>query len=276
MKLKTNALRQLILEILNEIPISAVSNISCAAGSTHVMKTCKIGEDEYFLKFSDEDLFSDIDPSLQILVEYIAYKIYSLYPGIRIPKVELVWDEKNKRVGLASGAVKGKMVGNINVDPKKLSKMLTAGVFVDVFLANWDVIGTGSGNVVVDKEKDTAIRIDPGGSLTFRAQGGKKGGAFNKDAGELQSMLEPGMGAGDVYQYADLREAGKIFLFVSWEEISSTLVQTNNEVIVPELKNYKLGGLLKQWKPELLQIHNILKERHKEIIKHINFILKGE
>jgi hypothetical protein len=207
------ALRALIIEaIVNEIDIEDVGNIACAAGSTHVMQTCKIGKDKYFLKFSDESLFKSGDPSLQILVEYLAYRIYQLFPGVSIPKVELVYDAKRKRVGLASSEVKGKP-GLSNIKPAQLGKMLSAGVYVDVLLANWDVVGTGKGNVIVDK--DRATRIDPGGSLTFRAQGGRKGEKFSTTPGELKTMLNPGFGAGEVLSYADMKAAAKEFNAVS-------------------------------------------------------------
>ena len=272
MKITINEIKAIVETVIDEIDIGSVEGISCAAGSTHIMNTCKIDDDKYFLKFSDEDLFDGTDPSLQILVEYMAYKIYELYPSVRTPNVKLVSDPKRKRVGLASSAASGKAVGNTNISPEKLAKMLTGGIYVDILLANWDVIGTGTGNVMIDQEKDTATRIDPGGSLTFRAQGGKKGSLFNKDARELQTMLEPGMGAGDVYQYADLKEAAKEFTAISWESISERMMQVNNKEIVPELKGAGLIKLLGEWKEEVLHIHQTLKERYLVISKQISFI----
>lgn len=252
---------------LKEINIEKLNNICYSGGSTHIMKTCKIGEDEYYLKFSNEELFGKTNPSLQILIEYLSYKIYSLYPEIKIPKVELVWDKKNKKVGLASSKIKGKP--GVYINPDKLAKMLSAGVYVDVFLANWDVIGTGEGNIIVDK--DQATRIDPGGSLTFRAQGGRKGKKFDSKTKELSTMLKGNSGAGNVYQYADLKEAGKVFLNVSFEQIRQQMIEVNRE-IVGGLKENNLLGLLKEWKPDIISIAKILKERHREILNHIKFI----
>lgn len=266
-------LRQLIREsILNEIDIDDVSDMCFATGSTHIMKTCSIGGDKFYLKFTDASLIEDVDPSLQILVEYLAYKVYSLYDGVRIPNVELVYDTKGQKVGLATSAIAGKMAGDVRTDPKKLAKMLTAGIYVDVFLANWDVIGTGSGNVIV--KDDTATRIDPGGSLTFRAQGGRKGSKFGNKPGELETMLKPEFGgSGRVFQHGDLQEAGDTFASVPWGTIASILTSTSNEVY-DELQGRGMKQLSKEWLSESKAIISTLAARHKEVLQHVKYMHK--
>lgn len=251
--------------MINEIDIENVQGITCVAGSTHIMNTCKIGKDKYFLKFSDEDLFDSGDPSLQILVEYLAYKIYSLYPSISIPSVQLVYDKSKKRVGLASTPAKGKSaLGRISV--KTLGKMLSAGVYVDIFLANWDVVGTGSGNVFADEEK--ATRIDPGGSLTYRAQGGRKREKFSADPGELKTMLNPSFGAGEVLSYSDMKTAAKEFNAVNWNSILK-MINTVSDEITQELENKDMFDLLSQWKTDVNEITSKLSKRHIAIKNHI-------
>ena len=269
MKTSITGLRELIREaIISEIDIEQLGDVCFAAGSTHVMKTCKIGEDKYFLKFSDESLFDEGDPSMQVLVEYLAYQVYALYKGISIPKTELVYDRKNKKVGIATSAVKGKMALEDDIDFRKFGKMMSSGVYVDIFLANWDVIGTGSGNVIHDK--GTATRIDPGGSLTYRAQGGRKGSKFNPNAGELKTMLGP-KGAGQVFQYADLVEAASTFFSVSWKQIESTLLKVGQDVS-NELLSHGLKSLNDAWTQEVQDIVNILRGRHKEVTAHAKHI----
>ncbi len=61
---------------------------------------------------------------------------------------------------------------------------------VDAWLANWDVVGLQADNIVVSKDGATAYRIDPGGSLIFRAQGKIK--TLSPFVPELSSMREPG------------------------------------------------------------------------------------
>lgn len=266
MKISLQSLKKYISEsILSEVDIENVKGIQCVAGSTHIMNTCKIGKDKYFLKFSDEDLFDSGDPSLQILVEYLAYKIYSLYPSISIPNVQLVFDKAKQRVGLASTTAKGKSaLGRIN--SKALGKMLSAGVYVDIFLANWDVVGTGTGNVFADEEK--ATRIDPGGSLTYRAQGGRKGEKFSADPGELKTMLNPSFGAGEVLTHSDMKMAATEFNTVDWNSILKMINSVSNEVS-QELENKEMLDLLDQWNSDVSEITSKLSKRHVAIKNHI-------
>jgi hypothetical protein len=265
------ALRDLIREVLlTEVDISGVGDVCYTAGSTHVMKTCKIRGDKYFLKFSDEDLFEGVDPSLQILVEYLAYRIYSLYSGINVPSPELVYDTPGSRVGLATSPARGSQALKMRIDPKKLGKMMSQGVYVDIFLANWDVIGNDSGNVFVDK--DYVTRIDPGGSLTFRAQGGRKNDKFSPKEGELRSMLTSGRGASAYFQHSDLKVAAKEFLAVPWDEVQSEIDNVGNEVS-EELSTRGMRGLLKQWKSDVDLIKSTLSKRHAEVEDHARHVL---
>jgi len=276
MKLRLSEIKEAIREaILKEISIEDVGDICFATGSTHIMKTCSIGKDKFFLKFTDASLIDGFDPSLQILVEYLAYKVYALYSGINIPKIQLVYDRSTQQVGLASSAVTGKMAGSSRTDPKKLAKMLSAGVFVDVFLANWDVIGTGTGNIILGDDKKSATRIDPGGALTFRAQGGRKGSKFGAKPGELKTMMDPSFGgSGQVFQYADLEEAGSTFSSVPWGAIEQTLLSTTDEVF-EELQTHNMKKLAAAWRGEASDITNTLKARHKEVMAHVQYISKN-
>ena len=258
--------------VMREADIADVSDVCFTAGSTHVMKTCKIGGDKYFLKFSDESLFEDVDPSLQILVEYLAYRIYALYSGINVPHPELVYDSSGNKVGLATSPAPGQMALKVGTDPKLLAKMMSQGVYVDVFLANWDVIGTGSGNVFVDK--DRAIRIDPGGSLTFRAQGGRKDAAFGSKVKELSTMFKAGTGTGDIYKHADLKAAAKEFLAVDWSTIEAEIDDVAAEVS-EQLLQRKMKKLLSQWKSDVDYIRTTLAERHSEVEDHAQHVLSS-
>jgi len=265
-------LRKIIKETLQEADIEDVSDMQCTSGSTHLMSTCKISGNKYYLKFSDENLFDNVDPSLQILVEYLAYKIYGLYAGIKIPKPELVYDKSKKRVGLATTPVAGKqayLYGNDNLSD--LGKKMSQGVYVDVFLANWDVIGMGSvGNVFLDDED--ATRIDPGGSLTFRAQGGRKGKRFGNEPGELKTMLDPSFGgAGKVFQFSDLKSAAKEFMSVSWNLINSEIEKTGQEIL-DQLDKKGMSKLSSEWDSEVNEIKSILHHRHNEIVTQIKAI----
>lgn len=270
MKVSYSLIRKIIKEVLEEADIEDVSDIERTCGSTHTMSTCKIKGGKYYLKFSDENLFDDVDPSLQILVEYLAYRIYGLYSGISIPKIELVYDRNNKKVGIATTPAKGKPAVVYGEQGKLLAKMMSMGVYVDAFLANWDVIGTGTANVFTDEE--IATRIDPGGALTFRAQGGRKGTKFSDKPGEMKTMFDPNFGgSGRVFQFSDLKVAAKEFMSVDWNTISSEIKKVYQEVS-QELSEKGMSKLNDSWKNEVESIDTTLKSRHKEMISQIGMI----
>ena len=118
----TRIIRSLIREMLNEIDIEEIGQTCWAPGSTHDLKTCTVGNDKYYLKFSDPNLFGADDPSLQILNEYLAYRIFRLFPGINIPeRVEPVYDRVVKRVGLMTTPAAGS--SGRNISRKQLAKL---------------------------------------------------------------------------------------------------------------------------------------------------------
>lgn len=271
MRITESQLRRIIRkEILREIDIGEVEGICMARGSTHVMNTCYIGGDRFHLKFSDESAeFSEAtDPSLQILVEWLAYKIYSLYPGVDVPgRIELVYDRKNERVGIATSTVQG--VAGYEVRSKALAAGLSAGVYVDVFLANWDIGNTS--NIIVRPEDERPVRIDPGGALTFRARGSKKGRAFSDYPGELETMIAGSGAAADIFRHSDLKLAARTFVSVSWSRIESQISRCKDEVR-GKLKEYGLDDLLSQWGDEIDQIEGKLRNRHREILRNVEFM----
>lgn len=254
--------------LLNEVDYEELQGVCMTRGSTHVMNTCYIGSDKFYLKFSDTELYDPgIDPSLQILVEWLAYKIYSLYPDVDLPgKIELVYDKAKKRVGLATLGVDGEK--SYTIQPTVLAQRMSAGVYADIFLANWDVVGPG--NVIINPS-GRPVRIDPGGALTFRAQGGRKGSRFSDAPGEMETMLSSGTDAGRVFRHSDLRAAAKNFMSVPWTRIESLINECDDEVS-GELDDYRMGKLLNQWTVELELITGKLRKRHESIVSNVEFM----
>ena len=234
--------------------------------TTHDVVTVKIDNQDYFLKFSMQDIFDADTPSLQILVEYLAYKVYQLY-NVKVPDVELVVDEQNKRLGILTTKAQGTVYSPR--DLQKFAKMMSAGIYVDILLCNRDVIQHG--NVLFSD--DTATRIDPGGSLTFRAQGARKGNNFGDKPGELKTMLSPEYPAGRIFSQGNLLEAAKTFTSVSSQELSNVLRTTDDE-IAQILVDNKLTKLKQLWTQDFDEIHQKLLKRHKEILHHIQFLAK--
>jgi hypothetical protein len=63
------------------------------------------------------------------------------------------------------------------------------GFAADVLTMNWDAVGTGHDNVLVEPKGSPRVsRIDQGGTLTYRAQGGPKPEAALDKISEWQSL----------------------------------------------------------------------------------------
>lgn len=108
------------------------------------------------------------------------------------------------REAIASPAVPGATPASM--EAQRGSEDVQKGFVADAFLANWDVVGLVYDNIV--QSEDGFYRIDNGGSLIFRAQGGDK--AYSPDSIlELQSMLVPGRSAGEVFAGITEEEIGK-------------------------------------------------------------------
>lgn len=113
--------------------------------------------------------------------ELLAGKLYEL-AGIDVPELRLT--TLNGKPSIAS-----KFVDGLESDAAALKKG-PPGVFdgfgVDAWLANWDAVGLKYDNMLLKAGK--AIRIDVGGSLLYRAQGGLKGSDFGKVVNEIDTL----------------------------------------------------------------------------------------
>lgn len=116
--------------------------------------------------------------------EVLASKLYQAC-GIDSPDVNTIMH--NGKLGVASewkdGLKKGSPSALANAEGSK------DGFVIDAWLANWDVVGLEYDNMLLDKS-GKAVRIDPGGSLLYRAQGGPKGDAFGTTVPELHTLLD--------------------------------------------------------------------------------------
>jgi hypothetical protein len=75
----------------------------------------------------------------------------------------------------------------------------------DALLANWDFAGANLDNLLVTPSGDV-LRIDNGGSLRYRAQGGAKGSQWGGHVGELTSLLDPQMNSKSSKVFAGIGE----------------------------------------------------------------------
>ena len=133
--------------------------------------------------------------------EFVANAVYAKL-GIKAVRSEII--QLDGREAIASPAVpeatpaSGEAQGG--------SEDVQKGFVADAFLANWDVVGLVYDNIV--QGEDGFYRIDNGGSLIFRAQGGDK--AYSPDSiPELQSMRVPGRPTGEVFAGITEDEIGR-------------------------------------------------------------------
>jgi HK97 family phage portal protein len=111
---------------------------------------------------------------------------------------------------------------------------LKEGFVADALLGNWDVIGMQADNVLVTAQ-GKVLRVDNGGSLRFRAQGGKKSALqFGNVVTELESLRNAGINPA----------AAEVFKGVTDDEIRS------------QIKNIvrKKGKILKAAPAELREV----------------------
>ncbi len=103
--------------------------------------------------------------------EYLADELYRAL-GANVPRARLV--ERDGTTYKIAEFVDGKLLSELS--GKRLAAAhaeLQKHFAADALLGSWDVIGLGADNIIVDKA-GKVWRIDNGGSLLFRAQGGTK------------------------------------------------------------------------------------------------------
>ena len=137
----------------------------------------------------------------QVQSESVANDIYQAL-GIPVPRHFL--DIPNKALILEY--IDGKILAAATeLEREKAKKELQRGFIIDALLANWDVIGLKYDNIILPADGSPAVRIDNGGSLTFRAQGGPK--YFGKTVSEIDKMRNPSIAPQAAAIFEDLTDA---------------------------------------------------------------------
>lgn len=119
--------------------------------------------------------------------ELLAAKLYEA-AGVEVPELTLI--EEGGITRLAS-----KIVDGVEQNAAALKAGRVAGVgdnfIVDAWLGNWDVAGMGFDNLLIKGGR--AVRVDVGGALRYRAQGGLKGAAWGNTVEEIDSLRNAGI-----------------------------------------------------------------------------------
>lgn len=122
--------------------------------------------------------------------------------GVAVPEARL-YDTANGPVKLAE-YIQGRTLADLNATERQaVYRELQKDFAADAILGNWDVIGLGRDNILVDAS-GKPWRIDNGGSLRYRAQGGQKGDAWNDYPTELWSLRDPRRNQNTFEAFGDL------------------------------------------------------------------------
>ena len=179
--------------------------------------------------------------------EVLAGKLYKA-AGANAAEIERV-QFKNR------AAVASRVNPDAKVDPATLRGGSVQGInedfAVDAWLANWDAVGEGFDNMMVAGNR--AFRIDPGGALRYRAQGGLKGDAFGDTVSEIQTLRDPNMN----------RQAAEVFKDVTDDDIRAgveRIAAIDDETIRELIEEYGPAS-----KGERSVLFNRLKARREDL-----------
>ena len=138
---------------------------------------------EYYVKFP-----SNAD---QAVSEFVAAQLYRLF-NVPFPTTTLVANKEGKFIGVASQMIPGaKMItpDQFRALPDDIRQDFLKHGIIDMYLGNRDVVGNAPNFNLVLHPSGKVMRIDPGGALLYRAQGGYK--KLDSEFSEISSMVDP-------------------------------------------------------------------------------------
>ena len=133
--------------------------------------------------------------------EVVANHLYEL-AGVKVPITQYI--DVNGRLSIASKWVEGIEKNKALISSGKGISGIVEGFGMDAWLANWDVVGLSYDNLLLDGK--AAVRIDNGGSLLYRAQGGLKGDAFGSVVHELDTLRNASLNPQSASVFAKMTE----------------------------------------------------------------------
>lgn len=144
--------------------------------------------------------------------ELLASRLYEL-TGVDAAHMELgVFDG---RTGVASLVRSGLGSDRVALTTPGAIPGVYEGFAADAWLANWDVVGLNFDNLLLSERG--AFRLDFGGALRFRAQGGTKGAFFSDAVGEFRSLMSTDVNA----------EAALVFRHADYATIKAAITRIN-------------------------------------------------
>ena len=186
---------------------------------------------DYYVKFYG-------DPT-QACVETISNSIYE-HLGIYAPKSEV--GIIGNKTAYISKMIKGHK--RVRKEDLKNSYSVKKGFVADAFLANWDVVGLVFDNLE-QGSNGRLYRIDNGGTLIFRAQGGLK--EFGPNIPELESLLNPDINPSSAFVFEGLtKEETKKQAQYLVDKLSENDIRNivSREALPEELKDHLINNMV--------------------------------
>lgn len=184
--------------------------------------------------------------------EMLAVKLYQA-AGTPIPDVKLA--KFNGKDAIVSPIVEGDALKHISDLDYAYTHGLHDNFVVDAWLGNYDSVGTGKDNIVVDAN-GVAHRIDMGGALRYRAQGKLKD-KFGPKVDELETMKDPSINA----------DAAEVFSGMSYDDLligAMKVAKVSDEEIRTLVQKY---GPIHQNQKAVDKLADTLIARKQDIIK---------
>lgn len=149
--------------------------------------------------------------------EFLADQLYAA-AGLRVPPCQLF--ETVKGPVKVAQFIEGKTLAawqQATPAAKQADtlRLIRDGFATDALLGNWDVAGAGNDNLLIDSDGQP-WRIDNGGSLRFRAQGGLKNPQeWSPEVRDLRTLLDPTVNP----------QAAKLFAGLTADDIATQIEQ---------------------------------------------------
>jgi len=202
---------------------------------------------------------------LQIKNELLANEFYA-QAGFNVPGSSIT--EIENKPALISNFLWP--ISNIpDLEMMKNSVNIQNGFIMDCWLANWDVVGLEYDNILQANNMQI-YRIDNGGSLLFRAQGGLKGDAFSDDVKEISTLRDQNLNpsSAEVFKKIDNKKIAEQVMKLNQKFPDETIANTVKRVFnaEPEIAE-KLTKKLIARKNYLIEYVKKLGQEYKEKTK---------
>lgn len=192
--------------------------------------------------------------------EMLAVKLYQA-AGTPIPDVKLA--RFGGKDAIISPIVEGDVLKHVPYPDYAYTKGIHDNFVVDAWLGNYDSVGTGKDNIVVDPN-GVAHRIDMGGALRYRAQGKLKD-KFGPKVDELETMKDPSINA----------DAAEVFSGMSYDDLllgAMKVAKVSDEEIRTLVQKY---GPIHQNQKAVDKLADTLIARKQDIIKRFGLDEEG-